>query len=331
MCKPKILALPPLFANARGRARAVRANFVLRVELSRPLGKIIARRFPRPSIDARAFTRGLRRRTIGCSHLGCGIIAFQCMHDLRLIAPGRTRKLSDGTRACFSRQRVDEGYTPPGFVNRQAEHGGCFSLPRIAARPPALLGCHIATLHLGDMVPGIVTATFHGADRHLRCGQVIAQHLLLIESIGAELGESRISSSLPDQGRSLERCVLRIIAVALKMALGARQHHVIGAIVAEGLPLHHILGERRKRPLTRLPFAKIAGAKRPQRILLGKVMNSAGRGAGANRLCRRGIAKVAPDKRWRQPAQLSRRINAAQRHRAVSGEPAAMFTDHAAR
>src|SRR3546814_8643471 len=84
------------------------------------------------------------------------IVALQRVHHLSLIATRCAGELADGGRARFTRQRIDEGDAPAGFVDREAEHGRCVALTFIAAGSVRLLGSHIAALNLRDPVARIV-------------------------------------------------------------------------------------------------------------------------------------------------------------------------------
>src|SRR3546814_7123480 len=91
-----------------------------------------------------------------------------CSSDLSLIATRCAGELADGGRARFTRQRIDEGDAPAGFVDREAEHGRCVALTFIAAGSVRLLGSHIAALNLRDPVARIVPPPLHRAYLHLR-------------------------------------------------------------------------------------------------------------------------------------------------------------------
>src|SRR3546814_6665951 len=86
------------------------------------------------------------------------IVALQRVHHLSLIATRCAGELADGGRARFTRQRIDEGDAPAGFVDREAEHGRCVALTFIAAGSVRLLGSHIAALNLRDPVARIRSA-----------------------------------------------------------------------------------------------------------------------------------------------------------------------------
>src|SRR3546814_1515489 len=78
------------------------------------------------------------------------IVALQRVHHLSLIATRCAGELADGGRARFTRQRIDEGDAPAGFVDREAEHGRCVALTFIAAGSVRLLGSHIAALRSAE-------------------------------------------------------------------------------------------------------------------------------------------------------------------------------------
>src|SRR3546814_683823 len=69
------------------------------------------------------------------------------------------------------------------------------------------------------------------------------------------------SSRMRDHGRGLQRSCFLIIANALEMPLRAPHHHVVGARIAEGFPLHHVLREAGEGAFARLARPKIARAE----------------------------------------------------------------------
>src|SRR3546814_1260877 len=113
-------------------ARSIVTNFALCIELAGALRKIIAGRFACPTVDAGSFTRRLGCSAVRGSDMDRRIVALQRVHHLSLIATRCAGELADGGRARFTRQRIDEGDAPAGFVDREAEHGRCVALTFIA-------------------------------------------------------------------------------------------------------------------------------------------------------------------------------------------------------
>src|SRR3546814_14231639 len=66
-----------------------------------------------------------------------------------------------------------------------------------------LFGCDIVAFNAGDIVASIITAAFHRTHLDLRGGEVIPEHLFLVESIGSQLGEGRIGLGFADDTRRL--------------------------------------------------------------------------------------------------------------------------------
>src|SRR3546814_12627333 len=79
-----------------------------------------------------------------------------------------------------------------------------------------LFGCDIVAFNAGDIVASIITAAFHRTHLDLRGGEVIPEHLLLVESLGSQLGEGRIGLGFADDTRRLELCIRERISSALK-------------------------------------------------------------------------------------------------------------------
>src|SRR3546814_396831 len=152
-------------------------------------------------------------------------------------------------------------------------HCGGFALALVAAGAPSLFGCDIVAFNAGDIVASIITAAFHRTHRDWRGGEVIPEHLFLVESIGSQLGGGRIGLGFADDTRRLELCIRERISSALKVARRSLHHHAIGALVAECAPLDKILAEGGERLLSSLALAKIAGSKASERILLGELMD----------------------------------------------------------
>jgi hypothetical protein len=159
--------------------------------------------------------------TIGGADLHSGIVALERRHDLRLIPSRGARELGDGGAAGFARKCVDEADTAGRFVDGKTEHRGRLALPLIAAAAPALLGRDIGALDTGDVIAGIVPASFHRTDLDLRRREVVPQHLLLVEGVGDQLGECRIGLGLADHARRLELRIACRVAGPLKCRVAA--------------------------------------------------------------------------------------------------------------
>src|SRR3546814_2801871 len=82
----------------------------------------MAGRFACPTVDAGSFTRRLGCSAVRGSDMDRRIVDLQRVHHLSLIATRCAGELADGGRARFTRQRIDEGDAPAGFVDREAEH-----------------------------------------------------------------------------------------------------------------------------------------------------------------------------------------------------------------
>src|SRR5690606_29837977 len=127
--EPEIIALAPLLANPGRAAHAAMSDLTLRIELARPLGKVVAGCLARAAIDARAFATRLCRGAIGGAELYRGIVHLERAHDLRLVATRRARERGDRRRARLARKRVDEPDATRGFVDGETEHRCRVPLP----------------------------------------------------------------------------------------------------------------------------------------------------------------------------------------------------------
>lgn len=219
--KAGIVGLPPLFADPRRRTGAAVPDLALGIELARALREIVACGLARAPIDAGALARRLGRRAVCGPDLYGGVIGFQRSHHLRFVAAGCAGELGDGGGTGFARESVDEGDAARGFLDGEAEHGGGIALAFVTACPVRLLGRDVAPLDRRHIVAREISPTFHRTNLDLRCRQIVAQHLLLIECVGDQLGEGWIGRRLRDHGRGFERRILLVIAIALEMPLRA--------------------------------------------------------------------------------------------------------------
>src|SRR3546814_8679737 len=119
--------------------------------------------------------------------------------------------------ARLSGQRVDEPDTAGCLVHRQTQHRGGFALALVAAGAPSLFGCDIVAFKAGDIVASIITAAFHRTHLDLRGGEVLPDHLFLVDSIGRQLGEGRIGLGYADDNRPLGRSTRERISSPRKM------------------------------------------------------------------------------------------------------------------
>ena len=297
--KAGIVGLSTLLADPSRRARSIMADLALRIELARPLGEVVARRLACAPVDAGAFPGSLGRRAVGGADLHSGIVGFERAHHLRFVAASCAGELGNGGGAGFAREGVDEGDPTGGFLHAEAEHRCGITLPLIAAGAVCLLGRDIAALDPRHIVAREIAPSFHRADLDLSGGEVVPQHLLLVEGVGNQLGEGWIGRCLRDHRRSFQYRVLLVVAVPLEMPLCAGQHHVIGARIAERLPLDHPLRKGGKGTFARLSLAEISRAQRAQRILLREIMDRRRRGIVAHCANGRWIGQTTASERWR--------------------------------